>query len=265
MSGAALARMAGDSMSQLGEEERLARLTGEARERSWPNLRPVDAATLIVLDRSGAEPRVLMGRRNPNLKFMPNRFVFPGGRSESGDARLPVAGELPPAIAAQLLDRCVKPSPARVRRLALAAIRETFEETGLVIGARCALSGPSEGPWQGFFATGHAPDLAALAYLARAITPPRRPRRFDTRFFVVDAARIAARVEGLVGPDSELVELAWLTFAETASQPLPAITRVILADLEATLAEDALGRPRAVPFYHERNRAFRRDLIPPQE
>jgi 8-oxo-dGTP pyrophosphatase MutT (NUDIX family) len=266
--------MSDSAGARLAEEERLARLTGEARDRSWPNVRPVDAATLVILDRSGPVPRVLMGRRHPALKFMPDRFVFPGGRSEAGDSRLPVAGELPPAVAAGLAARCGRPSAARGRRLALAALRETFEETGIVIGRPAASPFPTlptgnkqdrkEDPWRDFLGTGHVPDLSGLAYLARAITPPRRPKRFDTRFFVVDAARIAHQIEGVVGPDSELVELAWLSLAETAALPLPAITRVVLADLDAALRQGPIEAPRPVPFYFEKNRVFRREWITPE-
>lgn len=249
-----------DDVSKLSEDERLARLTGEARDRAWPNVRPADAATLIVLDRSGNAPRVLMGKRHEKHKFMPGKFVFPGGRTELTDTRLVAASELPAEVAARLLARCVRPSPARARRLALAAIRETFEETGLVIGKPGTAPAPP-GRWEDFVATGYLPALSGLSYLARAITPPRRPKRFDTRFFVADAREIAHRVEGIVGPDSELTELGWLSLAETAGLPLPAITRVVLADLDAALREGAPGVMRPVPFYFEKNRTFRRELI----
>ena len=70
------------------------RLTRTERERRWPNLRPRDAATLIVLDRTGPEPSVLMGKRHDSHKFMPGKFVFPGGRIEPGDRRMLAAGML---------------------------------------------------------------------------------------------------------------------------------------------------------------------------
>ena len=53
-----------------------------------------------------------------------------------------------------------------------------------------------------------------MHFIARAITPPRRPRRYDTRFFTADASAIAHRIDGKVGPDAELVELVWLPLDE---------------------------------------------------
>lgn len=253
----------------LADDEKIARLNIEARERSWPNVRPVDASTLIILDRSGPAPRVLMGKRHQNHKFMPNKFVFPGGRAEKSDSAIPTGSELLAEVEAALIARTPRGNAVRARRLALAAIRETFEETGLVIGRSAGRtpviretgSAGQQDPWVEFLATGHLPDLAALNYLARAITPPRRPKRFDTRFFVVEADAIQHRVGNVVGPDSELTELAWLTLAETTSLPLPAITRVILADLDAAVRLGGPGPGLPVPFYFERRREFLRELI----
>jgi 8-oxo-dGTP pyrophosphatase MutT (NUDIX family) len=245
----------------LSEEERLHRLNIEARERRWPNLRPVDAATLIIVDRAGSAPRVLMGRRHEGHKFMPGVFVFPGGRAERNDGAIPCASELRAQACSLLTERVTRGTLPRARRLALAAIRETFEETGLVIGRKAETGAHVPGPWGEFLATGHLPDLEALHFLARAITPPKRPKRFDTRFFVVEAGAIRLKAREMAGPDSELTELAWLTIPETAGLPLPAITRVILAELDAALAEGWPDKPRPVPFYYERNRHFRRELI----
>lgn len=252
--------------ASLSEEERLNRLNTEARERRWPNLRPVDAATLIILDRDGPAPLVLMGKRHPGHKFMPGVFVFPGGRAETSDAAIPVASELRSPVGAALTERVTRGSLARARRLALAAIRETFEETGLVIGCKAESPATSASRkngevWQDFLGTGHLPDLSALHFLARAITPPKRPKRFDTRFFVVESGAIRHKARDVVGPDAELTELAWLTLKETADLPLPAITRVILADLDAAIRAGWPDVAAPIPFYYERNRAFRRDLL----
>ena len=56
-----------------------------------PNIAPKDASTLILLDRSGAEPKVLMGKRHDRHVFMPGTFVFPGGRVDPIDRKMPVA------------------------------------------------------------------------------------------------------------------------------------------------------------------------------
>ena len=246
----------------LTNEEKLALLAKETTDRRWPPLRPADAATLIVLDREGPRPRVLMGKRHPGLKFMPNVFVFPGGKAEASDATVPTGSDLRPVVVDKLIARTIRGNAARARRLALAAIRETFEETGIVIGRKGeAATGPSDGPWAEFLATGHLPDLAAIHYLGRAITPPNRPKRFDTRFFVVDAGAVQHTIEGIVGPDAELVEMAWLSLEETISMPLPTITRIMLSELHEAVTSGALGTEAPVPFFHERHRKRIRELI----
>ena len=53
-------------------------------------LRPKDAATLVLVKRDGREPRVLMGQRHGNMAFMANKYVFPGGRIDPADMRIPV-------------------------------------------------------------------------------------------------------------------------------------------------------------------------------
>ena len=80
------------------------------------------------------------------------------------------------------------------------------------------------GPWQAFAEAKVLPDLSAIHFVARAITPPGRPRRFDSRFFAADISTVAHRAEGFVGPDSELVELVWMPIAEARSLDIPAIT-----------------------------------------
>jgi 8-oxo-dGTP pyrophosphatase MutT (NUDIX family) len=232
------------------------RLTKVERDQSHPNLKPRDAATLIVVDRSGPTPKVLLGRRHAGLKFMAGKFVFPGGRMESGDRKMPVASELDSHAGARLMRGVHRPSIHKARALALAAIRETYEETGLLLGKRVDTVPPvPEGPWKAFAEARVLPDLAELHFIVRAITPPRRPRRFDARFFAVDASAIAHKVEGKVGPDSELVELVWLPIAEAKSQDLPTITQVALDELQARVAK-GFGHDLPSPFYRMLHRKF---------
>jgi 8-oxo-dGTP pyrophosphatase MutT (NUDIX family) len=238
------------------------RLTSTERDRSSPNLRPKDAATLIIIDRTGPSPKVLMGRRHPGHKFMPGKFVFPGGRIEGGDRSMPVAGALHPRAEAALLARVARPSARRARALALAAIRETFEETGLMLGTK-EHGAPDEvpdGPWSAFRERGVFPELEDLQVVARAITPPRRPRRFDTRFFAVDRTAIADEVGGVVGPEAELIETAWVTLPEAKTLGLPVITLTILEDLEERVAQ-GFAPELPVPFYREERGRFVRELI----
>ncbi len=243
-------------------DERLARLQNAPRERRWTNVRPADAATLLIVDRSGPEPKVLMGQRHASHKFMPGKYVFPGGRTEAEDRRMPVAGVLDSVTEAKLMQRVQRPSITRARALALACIRETFEETGLLIGTRDfgVPTAKVSGPWAEFIGHGVYPSLEPLHFMARAITPPRRPKRFDARFFLVEKEAIAHQVEGMVSPDSELVDLVWVTLAETAAMDLPMITRIVLEEVGEAL-KTGLSRHRPVPFYHERNRNFIRESL----
>jgi 8-oxo-dGTP pyrophosphatase MutT (NUDIX family) len=224
-------------------------------------LRPRDAATLVIIDRSAGEPKVLMGKRRADLAFMAGKYVFPGGRMDPADKAVAVASDLREVETSKLLVRMRgTPSAVRARALAAAAIREAFEEAGLIIGARGAKA-PKAPPdsWQHFFATGFAPSLAAMTFFARAITPPGRARRFDTRFFCIDASAIAERRDIV---DGELSGLEWVTIEGARAFDLPRITRVVLEDLQDQLADGSLDAGRnPVPFYYSLNGSFKRDLI----
>src|SRR5581483_3917793 len=158
------------------------------------------------------------------------------------DRLMPVARPLHPEAEAQLMKRLQRPSAAKARAFALAAIRETFEETGLVLGVRSekaaqAPSNISNGPWRAFADAKILPDLGVLHFIGRAITPPGRPRRFDARFFTMNADAIAHRVEGVTGPDAELTELVWMALADAKELDMPAVTGVMLEELDARIAD----------------------------
>ena len=231
-----------------------------------PILKPRDAATLIVLDRTAGEPRVLMGKRRMDLAFMPGKYVFPGGRVDRADHFAVSAHDLRDAEVAKLLvEMKGARSKSRARALALAALREAFEEAGIVVGHKAA--GAVQSPasttasWAQFYATGYQPALAGMTFFARAITPPGRPRRYDTRFFCVEATAIA---EQRSINDGELSGLDWMSLEAARALDIPNITRVILEDLGEQLADGTLGGgTRPVPFYYQRNGTFYRDLIQP--
>jgi 8-oxo-dGTP pyrophosphatase MutT (NUDIX family) len=174
---------------------------------------------------------------------------------------MPVARPLDRHAEALLMTRFHKGSPVRARALALAAIRETCEETGVVLGRRTEAEPqiPSE-DWRHFAQARVVPDLGSVRFIARAITPPRRPRRFDARFFVADATTIVHRLEGVVGPDSEFVEVAWVPLSQARSFDLPTITQIVLEELQRRIAE-GLDRDRPVPFYHTKQGKFMRELL----
>jgi len=239
----------------------VAKMNAVSRDLTSPYVRPKDAATLILVDRSGKTPKVLLGKRHTRHKFMPGRYVFPGGRVDPEDRRMPVARPLHPQAEAQLMKRMQRPTASKARAFALAAIRETFEETGLLLGVRHdAPVNVPEGPWQQYAAAKFLPDLGALRFIGRAITPPGRNRRFDARFFTADASAIAHRVEGVTGPDAELVELVWMPLGDAQQLDMPAVTGVMLEELSERIA-DGFGHDLPVPLYqHPRGRFMRETL-----
>lgn len=230
--------------------------------RSRTILRPRDAATLVIIDRSRRSPRILMGRRRPDQVFLPDTFVFPGGRVEAADRALARRHALP-ATEAEYVKALMRgrPTDLRAAALALAAVRETFEETGFIVGTPLD-STPQAGigGWSGFLAAGFQPSLSGLSFLARAITPPGPPRRYDTRFFMVDAAEIGHRADAL---DGELLDIDWFTIDGARKLKLPSITRYVLDDIAARLSQERTSAAAdAVPFYFHRYGRFERALLP---
>jgi 8-oxo-dGTP pyrophosphatase MutT (NUDIX family) len=207
-------------------------------------LRPKDASTLVLVKRGKDGPRILMGQRHGNMAFMANKYVFPGGRVDPGDQRIALGGELRPHVAERLIKGA---SASRARGLALAAIRETFEEAGILIGERAEKLPRTRAPaWQKFFEHGVAPRLDTMEFIARAITPPNRTRRFDARFFMADASAIAHTLDA--AENDELLTPHWLTFSEARELDLPSITRTVLDEAEARLS-DGVDGSRPVPFF----------------
>jgi 8-oxo-dGTP pyrophosphatase MutT (NUDIX family) len=251
-------------MNQLHGLDRMNALARELLEDEsyykLPNLRPKDAATLILLDHSGPISKVLLGKRHNGHKFLPGKYVFPGGGLEPADKRMAVARPLDRHTEQRLMRAVKRASPVKARALALAAIRETYEETGLLIGRRTDRPATPGGPWTAFAQAQVLPDLATLHFVARAITPPRRPKRFDTRFFAADATTIAVRIEGMIGPDAELVELVWMPLAQARQLDMPAITAVVLEELDMRIAA-GLRQDLPVPFYQMLHRHFVRTLL----
>lgn len=207
-------------------------------------VRPKDAATLIIYRRGGRGTEVLMGERHSKHRFLPQRYVFPGGRLDATDSRVRVADDLHPEVAAAM-HRTL--SATRARSFAAAAVRETFEETGLLIGGPDPRPGrPVPAGWETFFATGLAPSLANLQYVARAVTPPIRPIRFNARFFMVDARHVS----GEMGGSGELLNLHWVPIAEARRLDMPVITGKVLAHMEElTASPQPLSAERPIPYF----------------
>ena len=164
---------------------------------------------------------------------MPEVYVFPGGLVERGDALVAPARPLRADVANRLRRSC---PPARARGLAAAAIRETFEETGLKLVAPApASNGPGPLNWRAFCEGGLGPDLGCLEYIYRAITPPGQPRRFNARFFMAMPEKISGHISG----DGELTDVGWVPLAEAEHLPIPHITGVVLHRVAQLLARPA--------------------------
>lgn len=208
-------------------------MTRAELRRGGRAVRPVDAATLIIVRRTEAEPQVLLGRRSSKHRFMPNKFVFPGGRVDVGDSRLRPPADLRPEVLERLRQGC---SENKARALAMAALRETYEETGLLLGEPDSPTLRSRSPaWREYLRHDINPRLDNLHYVGRAITPPYRNRRFDARFFmIVDPEPNRDIFERANGSD-ELLELQWLSFAEAKQLQLPHITRLIIDEVASRL------------------------------
>lgn len=211
-----------------------------------PAMKPRDAATLILVRRHGQVPEVLLGCRDGKHAFMPNRYVFPGGRVDAADARVPVAAPLRPEVDERLRRAA---SGTRARSLAVAAVRETWEETGLMLAKPFAKGAPAEDfgeHWRGFLDRGLGPALDALDYIARAVTPPGRPRRFNARFFMADATAASGEIKS----NGELGDIRWVRLDEARELPLPTITGLILGEIGRLLKEPPQdGATRRIPLF----------------
>jgi len=203
-----------------------------------------DAATVIVLRDRQTTPSILMGQRGAKAAFMPNKFVFPGGALDAADADVDLATPVTPVCHARLEED----APAGMQtQLAAAAIRELWEETGLILGTPGAWPGAIPPDWQGFANTGFRPAADGLQFVFRALTPPGRPRRFDARFFLVDADAIQSDLDDFSRASDELSHLHWIALDDARSFDLPFITEVVLSEIAGRVTD--LAPPSSVPFF----------------
>ncbi len=209
------------------------RVDGPLKGEGQKTVRPRNAATLILVRRTRKGAELLMGRRSHGHDFMPGKWVFPGGRVDRGDFNAPSASELAPEVEDKLHLTAPR-RPTLPRALAMAAVRETWEEAGLMLARRAPVR-PAAGPWRGFIEAGALPDLAALQFVARAITPPYRPKRFDARFFMAEADSLLSRDRSQ--GSGELDEIAWIPMGEIGAFDLPNVTTFVVKELEHRLAD----------------------------
>ncbi|MEJ6401283.1 NUDIX hydrolase [Yoonia sp. 2307UL14-13] len=206
-----------------------------------------DAATMIVLRDAETSPSVLMGQRGRDAAFMPGKFVFPGGAVDESDSAVPV-------IPADELNngRLAEQSDVPPNTLIAAAIRELWEETGLILGHPATWDDPPQG-WRGYAATGHQPSGAALEFFFRAVTPRGRSRRFDARFFLAYANHLRSDPDNFSRAEDELSHLQWVPLARAREFDLPFITQVVLAELVTRIKRD--DPPASVPFFRNDDEA----------
>lgn len=212
---------------------------GEIILKNKPSPRPKDAATLILVRRDQAKPRVLMGKRSGRHDFMPDKYVFPGGRVDPQDGRAISYTELEAAQDARLRYQARR----LPRAFALTAIRETFEETGLLLGRQAEMPRKAPQGWQPLYDMDIAPCLQHMKFIGRAVTPPYRPKRFDARFFMADAEKIL--IDDRPPLDgAELHDLQWVSLKDALDLDLPNVTRFMLGEIEERLTKkDDPGPP----------------------
>lgn len=200
------------------------------------------ASTLIILRDFETAPRVLMGQRGAEAAFMPNKFVFPGGAVDDNDNQIRLVKPLGQECLTRLQQDSNGPSP---ETLAVAAIRELWEETGLILGASESWRNAPE-DWVEFANMGFCPSAENIYFFFRAITPPGPPRRFDARFFLVNADQLSGDLDDFSNASDELSHLQWVSLDEARSLNLPFITSVVLGELTG-LTE--ISAPTSVPFF----------------
>ena len=225
-------------------------------------VRPRDAATMVLIDGKANDFRILMGKRNKDLKFMPGALVFPGGRVDPGDGYVKTADDLAPQTKAKLVSNMRgRASAHRARALGLAAIRETAEESGLLIGSS-GTPGTRSLDWQQFKDAHIAPSLSPLRLMSRAITPPGLARRFDTWFFVAHASAVGYTPDGGFAPSGELEGLQWIRPEEAIASDTREITRVMIVELMNRLKRDPdLDPEYPAPFYFARRNKFHKETM----
>ena len=203
-----------------------------------------DAATVLLLRHKEGATEVLMGQRGAKAVFMPDKFVFPGGRVDESDRNVP--GTVPVGETERaLLDTFVEQPCAD--SIANAAIRELWEETGLTLGKPSQEAFDVDPDWAGFYAKGLVPDASGLSFFFRAVTPPGRPRRFDARFLLCDVSAVLGDPDDFSEASGELSHLQWVQLSKARSFSLPFITDVVLCELQDHLANP--GQTRPIPFF----------------
>ncbi len=215
------------------------------------------ASTIVLLRQRDGVDEILMGKRSARHDFMPSVYVFPGGRVDPSDSYAP-ALDHPNARTSEILEAAM--APARARACVMAAVRETYEETSLILGEKYetppnAINDPS---WKNFHAQGYLPCLDSIELFGRAITPPHRNKRFDTWFFL---ARLTGEAAARPHANSaELVDTNWFTFAQIKRLEMHRVTHMMLGQLKTYLGFD--NPPPDIFFSRAVRRQFKFSRFP---
>ncbi len=218
-------------------------------------VRPRIASTIVLTHGPKDNPRILMGQRSSRHDFMPSVYVFPGGRVDRGDNYVDYAGELSPRTES-ILEAAY--SPRKARAVVLASVRETYEETSLMLGSRGATSRNINHPsWDAFRQANLKPSLDGIEVFGRAITPPHRHKRFDAWFF---QKRLETPELPLIEDSAELLNVGWFTFDEIWNLELQRATQMMLKVLQQYLSHNR--PPPHIFFSHARYGKFLTDTFP---
>lgn len=218
-------------------------------------VRPRIASTIVLTHGPKDNPKILMGQRSNKHDFMPSVYVFPGGRVDRADSYADYVGDLSPR-SARILEAAF--TPRKARAVMLASVRETFEETSLLLGQKAETKrNINNSSWDAFRQAGLKPDLNGIEVFGRAITPPHRHKRFDAWFFVkhLDTPTLPK-----IEDSAELLNVGWFTFAQIKELELQRATQMMLQVLEEYLRAD---RPPADIFFSHATRGkFNSDRFP---
>jgi len=199
-----------------------------------PVVRPRDAASLILLRGEGKALEVLAGRRPLHVKFMPGVYVFPGGAID------------PPDRIAWSVEAGTEALGSKLVRSARAALRETWEEAGVLIGrsGRLPPVSSARAPIEhAYLERGLVAAMDLLTYVGRAITPSHSFRRFNTRFFLCDGGNVF----GEPAASEELEDVGWHPVGHEAFASFRDVTRFMLARAVALRGGSASG---AAPLFY---------------
>lgn len=179
------------------------------------------AATAVLMRDTEAGPELLLLKRLRSAGFVPGAYVFPGGRVDEADSDSGLVALLGPTPR----------GPAAAYWLA--AVREVFEETGVLLARGEDGAAPADARadadvarWREALLTDEAtlldvlhdlrlrPDISRMVYCSHWITPVAEPKRYDTRFFLAELP------DGrLVSPDErEMADALWITPADALRQ-----------------------------------------------